>query len=145
MSQRIQIPEDEADPPRSQSPEDVADPPRFVIESEIHRRYQRFNATGTQLTVKLLPPSTGRDTNPVSHFLASVTDMIEYAVRNTRDSDMVGLTISNTVNMQDKAIGIRFRRRDQLSENVIWSVFQKVAQSNARFNAPDSLIVDYIQ
>jgi hypothetical protein len=44
--------------------------------------------------------------------------------------------------MQDKAIGISFRRRDQLSEDVIWSVFEKVAQSNARFNALDSLNVE---
>jgi hypothetical protein len=58
------------------------------------------------------------------------------------NSDMIGITIRNTVNMQDKAIGISFRRRDQLSENVIWSVFEKVAQSNARFNALDSLIVE---
>ena len=43
--------------------------------------------------------------------------------------------------MQDKAIGISFRRRDQLSAEVIWSVFYKVAQSNARFNALDRLIV----
>jgi hypothetical protein len=145
MSQRSEIPDDNAaaaaaDP---QSPEDVADRPRFQIESEIQRQYHRFNATGTQLTVRLLsPPSTEGDTDPVSHFLASVTEMIEYAVRNTRDSDMVGLTIRNTVNMQDKAIGISFRRRNQISENVIWSVFQKVAQSNARFNALDTMIVD---
>jgi len=54
---------------------------------------------------------------------------------------MVGLTIRNEVNVQDKAIGISFRRKDQLSEDVIWSVFEKVAQSNARFNALDKLIV----
>jgi hypothetical protein len=143
------MPDDEAVSPRSQIeseiqiPEDVpADAPRFVIESEIQRRYQRFNAASTQLTVRLLPPSIGGDTNLVSPFLASVTDMIEYAVRNSRDSDMMGLTIRNTVNMQDKAIGISFRRRDQLSENVIWNVFQKVAQSNTRFDALDSMIVD---
>jgi hypothetical protein len=44
--------------------------------------------------------------------------------------------------MQDKAIGLSFRRKDQLTENVIWSVFEKVAQSNARFNALDQLIVE---
>jgi hypothetical protein len=55
---------------------------------------------------------------------------------------MVSLTIRNKVNMQDNAIGISFRKRDQLSKNVIWSVFQKVAQSNARFNALDSMIMD---
>ena len=57
------------------------------------------------------------------------------------DSNMVGLTIRNEVNMQDKAIGISFRRKDQLSEEVIWSVFDKVGQSNARFNALDKLTV----
>ena len=48
----------------------------------------------------------------------------------------------NEVNLQDRAIGISFRRRDQLSENVIWSVFEKVAQSNARFNALANLLVE---
>ena len=43
--------------------------------------------------------------------------------------------------MQDKAIGISFRRKDQLSEEVIWSVFNKVAQLNARFNALDKLVI----
>jgi len=43
--------------------------------------------------------------------------------------------------MQDKATGISFRRKDQLSEEVIWSVFNKVAQSNARFNALDKIVI----
>jgi len=43
--------------------------------------------------------------------------------------------------MFDKAIGISFRRKDQISEEVIWSVFNKVVQSNARYNALDKLIV----
>jgi len=50
---------------------------------------------------------------------------------------MVGVTINNEVNLLDKAIGISFRRKDHLSEEVIWSVFSKVAQSNARYNAMD--------
>jgi len=54
---------------------------------------------------------------------------------------MVGLTIRNEVNMQDKAIAISFRRKDQVSEEVIWTVFNKVAQSNARYNALDKLVV----
>jgi hypothetical protein len=70
-----------------------------------------------------------------------VTELFEYALRKFQDSDMVGLTIRNQVNLQDKAIGISFRRKDQLSEVVIWSVFQKAAQSNAQFNALDKLIV----
>ena len=54
---------------------------------------------------------------------------------------MVGVTIGYEVYMFDKAIGISFRRKDQISEEVIWSVFNKVVQSNARYNALDKLIV----
>jgi hypothetical protein len=54
---------------------------------------------------------------------------------------MMGITIHDEVNLLDKAIGISFRRRDQLSDEVIWSVFSKVAQSNARYNALDRMIV----
>ena len=77
----------------------------------------------------------------MTHFQASVTDLFEYALRNVADSDMVGITIHNEVNLLDNPIGISFRRKDQLSEEVIWSVSSKVAQSNARFNAMDRLIV----
>ena len=67
--------------------------------------------------------------------------MFEYALRNSEDSDMVGVTIHNEVNLLNKTIGISFRRKDQLSEELIWSVFSKVAQSNARYNAMHRLIV----
>ena len=77
----------------------------------------------------------------ITHFQTSVNDLFDYALRNVDDSDMVGVTIHNEVNLLDKAIGISFRRKDQLSEEVIWSVFSKVAQSNARYNAMDTLIV----
>ena len=62
-----------------------------------------------------------------------MTDLFEYVLRNCSDSDMVGLTIRNDFNMQDKAIAISFIRKDKVSEEVIWSVFNKVAQSNARY------------
>ena len=54
---------------------------------------------------------------------------------------MVGVSINNEVNLLDKAIGISFRRKDQLSEEVIWYLFSKVARSNARYSAMDRLIV----
>ena len=69
-----------------------------------------------------------------------MSNVFEYALRNCNESDMVGVTISNEVNAQDKPIGISFRRKDQLSEEVIWSVFEKVARSNTRFNAMDRLV-----
>jgi len=115
--------------------------PRFTIDSEINRQYKRFNAMVTKLTVRLLPPSEGQDSNPMSHFFASVSDLFEYALKNCDDSDMVGITISNEVNVADKAIGISFRRKDQITPDVIWSVLGKVAQSNARFNALDKLVM----
>jgi hypothetical protein len=112
---------------------------RFKIEGENTRQYKRFNAMGTQLTVRLQPPLD--EENPVSHFLTSVNALFEHALQSMSDSDMVGITIQNEVNQNDKAIGISFRRKDQLSGDVIWNVFEKVAQSNSRFNALDKLVV----
>jgi hypothetical protein len=57
--------------------EDEVQPPRFLIEGEVNRRYTRFNAVGTQLTVQLLPSTDEADTDPMSHFIASVTDLFE--------------------------------------------------------------------
>ena len=101
---------------------------------------------GTQLTVRLLPPSD--DIGPVNHFLASVNDLFDHvndlfghALQNLGDSDIVGITIQNEVNQNDKPIGISFRRKDQLSGDVIRSVFEKVSQSNSRINALDKLVV----
>jgi hypothetical protein len=54
---------------------------------------------------------------------------------------MVGLTITNDQNVGDKAVGISFRRKDQLSAESVWAVFEKVIQSNARFNALDRLTI----
>ena len=115
--------------------------PRFTIDSERNRQYSRFNARGTEITVRLLPPAVENNPDAITHFQTSVNDLFEYALKNIEDSDMVGVTIRNEVNLLDKAICISFRRKDQLSEEVIWSVFSKVAQSNARYNAMDRLIV----
>jgi len=114
---------------------------RFTIDQEQTRQYRRFNAQRTQLTARLLPPSEGEDSNPMSHFLSRMTELFVYALRDYEDSDMIGVKIRNEVNVQDKAIGISFRRKDQITGDVIWSVFEKVAQSNARFNALDKLVM----
>jgi len=54
---------------------------------------------------------------------------------------MVGMTIPNQLNQNDKPIGISFRRKDLLSAEVIWSLFEKVSQSSSSFNALDTLVV----
>jgi len=121
--------------------QDDNEPQRFTIEEEQTRQYRRFNTRGTQRTVRHLPPPEGEDPNPMSHFLDSVTELFEHALRDLEDSDMVRITISNEVEVKHRAIGISFRRKDQITGDVIWSVFEKVAQSNVRFNALDKLVM----
>ena len=53
----------------------------------------------------------------------------------------MGLRIRNTENVQEKVVGINFRRRDQLKPDVVWGVLRKVVQSNARFALTDRLEV----
>jgi len=55
---------------------------------------------------------------------------------------MVRMTIHNQVNQNDEPIGISFRRKDKLSGDVIWSVFEKVPQYYSRCNALDTLVVN---
>jgi len=70
-----------------------------------------------------------------------MNDLFEHALEYVGSSEMVGITTQNGVNRNDKAIGFSFRRKDQLSGDVIWSVFEKVSQSNSRFDALDTLVV----
>ena len=48
----------------------------------------------------------------------------EYALRDVRDGDMVGITRHNEVNQSGKPMGISFRRKDQFSGDVIWSILE---------------------
>ena len=62
--------------------------------------------------------------------------LFEQALRDVHDSDMVSMTIQNQVNQMTN------RRKDQLSGDVTGSVFERVSQSNTRFNAVDTLVVN---
>ena len=77
----------------------------------------------------------------IIHFQASLNNLFDYALRDVNESDMVGITISNENNLIDRPIGISFRRKDQLSSEVIWSVFSNLAQSNAQYKVMDRLIL----
>ena len=96
---------------------------KFKIIDEIIRQYTLFNTVGNQLTVQLLPPLEEDESNPISYFMDSVTDICEHVLRNCDDSDKVGISIRNEVNMKVKAIGISFRRKDHLSADVIVNVW----------------------
>ena len=82
-----------------------------------------------------------RKTPGFTNFMASVINLCEHALRNCEDSDMVGISIRNEVNMRDKVIGISFRRKDQLSTDTILNFWQKFTQSNSRFNGLDKLVL----
>ena len=111
--------------------------PKFTIIDEITWEYSRFNTVWTQFTVRLLLPSEENEIDPVSYFIASAINLCDHALQICDDSDMVGISIRNEVNMRDKAIGISSRRKHQLSTEVILNVWQKVRQSNSCFNVSD--------
>jgi hypothetical protein len=83
----------------------------------------------------------GEEQQPMTYLKECITALIEYLVREFPDRDMVVLSIRSTENLQDKAIGISLRRRTQLKPDVVWSVLDKVVQSNARFDLTDRLEV----
>ena len=114
---------------------------QFAIDSEIRKRYRRFNAVGMQLTVRLLPPSDP-NMNITSHFQDSAMHLLDYALRSNSDSDMFGIVIRNVQHQQDKPTGLSFRRKYQILSDAIWSVFEKAAQTNSRFNATDPLVFE---
>jgi hypothetical protein len=88
-----------------------------------------------------LNPPNDHGTNPVNYFLSGMNDLFEHALHGTSDSDMVVVAIRNNVNQNDIAVSISFRRTGHVSAEVIWSVFEKVTQSNTRFDDLDSLTI----
>jgi hypothetical protein len=94
----------------------------FEVLDGVNRQYRRFNAQGTQLKVRLLPPPDDEVIpDPITHFESCVDALFEYALKNVEDTDMVGFFIQNE--NKDKPIGFSFRRKDQLSVEVISKLF----------------------
>jgi hypothetical protein len=86
------------------------------------------------LRVRFEPPPTptatgsGDEDNPAEYFASSVDELFEYALSDLNAGDMVGIYIYNEDNHNDRPIGLSFRRRDQISREVLWSVFERVTQ-----------------
>ena len=55
-----------------------------------------------------------------------MNDLFGHVLHDVGDGDMVGITIRNQVNENDKPVGISFRRKDKLFGDVIWSVFESL-------------------
>ena len=109
----------------------------FTAQNEITHHYRRFNTERRELTVKLTAPLPASST--ARHLANGVEERSEYTLRNLETSNMVGISIHKADNQQDRPIGLSFRRRDQISRYVLWSVFEKLTQSNARYQALDTL------
>ena len=105
------------------------------------REYRRFNKRGTLWKVRHNPHPESPLTDPDTHIVDIVNNMFRRVLEDEGNGDMVGIIIRNEVNQNDKPICFSFSRKDQLSPDVIWSVFDKMSQSNARFNATITLLV----
>ena len=56
-------------------------------------------------------------------------DLFEHAFQNLSNSNIVGIRIQNRVNQNDNAIGMSFRRKGQLAEEVIWRIFESPSRT----------------
>ena len=112
--------------------------PHLILD-ETSKSFPKFNATGRSLLIKFRTP--GEEQNPTTYLRECITALTNYLVNNLPDRELVGLRTRNTGNMQDKVVGISFRRRDHLKPDMVWGVLGKVVQSNAGFRLADRLEV----
>jgi hypothetical protein len=103
----------------------------FIILDETSKSFTKFNTTGQSLLIKFRSPGEEQETS--TYIKECITALINYLVDEVNNRDLVGLRIRKTENVQDKVVGISFRRRDQLQPDLVWEIFSKVIQSNARF------------
>jgi hypothetical protein len=122
-------------PDRSSPEPEMLDELPFQILDETSKSFPKFNATGRSLLIKFNSPSGEQD--PTTYLRECINGLTNYLVDEVPNRDLVGLTIRNTENAEDKVTGISLRRRDQLKPDVVWQVLGKAIQSNARFRLTD--------
>jgi hypothetical protein len=91
----------------------------FDIIGETSKKFAKFNTTGKSLLIKFKPHNNEQAPDSyLSECIASLTNL----VGEIPGRDLVGLSIRNTKNLLDKAIGLSLRRRDQLRADVVLDV-----------------------
>ena len=100
---------------------------------------RKFNTTGRNLLIKFRSPGEEQETS--TYLKECITALNYYLVDEVNDRDLVGLRKRNTENVQDKVVGISFRRREQLKPDLVWEITSKVIQSNVSFSLTDHLEV----
>jgi hypothetical protein len=123
-------------PDRTSPKHEISDELPFQILDETSKSFPKFNTTGRSLLIKFNSPSEEQD--PTTYLRECINGLTNYLVDEVPNRDLVGLTIRNTENVEDKVTGISLRRRDQLKPDVVWQILGKAIQSNARVVLPDS-------
>jgi hypothetical protein len=77
---------------------------QYRILDETSKNFPTFNTTGRSLLIKFNSPSEEQE--PITYLKECITELNEYLVREVPDRDLVGRSIRNTENLQDKAISI---------------------------------------
>jgi len=88
----------------------------FLFWARLQDLFQKFNVTGPSLLITFRPHGKGQELS--AYLKECMTALTNYLFDDVRDRDLVRLRIRNTENVQDKLVGVSFRRGDQLS--VIW-------------------------
>ena len=70
---------------------------------------------------------------PSAVFSDSVDKVVQYILRDLDPSNMVGISINNAENQQYRLMRLSLRGRNQIYRVVLRSVFEKLTQSNARY------------
>ena len=95
-----------------------------MILDDTCKSFPKFNTTGRSLLIKFRSP--GEEREPTAYLKKCITELTNYLVEEVNDRDLVGLRIRNTENVQDKVVGISFRRRDQFKPDLVWDFFPKL-------------------
>ena len=83
--------------------------------------------------------SSGKEQEPTVYLKECIAALTNYLVEEVADRVLVGMRIRNTENVQDKVVGISFRRRDHFKLYLVWNILSKDIQINARFGLTDRL------
>jgi hypothetical protein len=80
----------------------------FTVHDEFTRHYRRSNFEGRELTMRLIapPPASAAAQDPARYFADSVDELFDYSLRDLDPSDMVGISVQDADNRQDKPIGL---------------------------------------
>ena len=82
----------------------------IIIDREYNVNIRRFGTRGSAFTVRFRNLDNVRDVR--EYFIDSVDRLIDRALANNRDHDLVGVEIDHP--LLDRPVLIRFKRRDQL-------------------------------